>query len=185
VTNVAGNGSYGYTGDGEPATSAELSWVGGIALGPTGNIFIADSGNCAIREVNVRTGIITSLVGVPLHPWQGTCGLSGFGGRASAASIRTPFGIYVDGSGNVFFSDNGNQMVDVVAAKNGKLYQVAGSFTGTSGNGNYSGDGGPSIDATLYSPDGITFDSSGNLYIADQQNSAVRKVTKPAAAYIP
>jgi len=185
VSNVAGNGSYGYTGDGGPAIDAELSWVGGIAVGPTGNIFIADSGNCAIRKVNVKTGIITSLVGVPLHPWQGTCGLTGLGGPASAASIRSPFGIYVDAGGNVFFSDNGDHMVDVIAVKDGKLYQVAGSYTGTNGNGGFSGDGGPSIDATLYNPDGITLDSSGNLYIADQSNGAIRKVTKPAAAYIP
>jgi hypothetical protein len=85
LTVVAGTGSFGYTGDGGPAVQATLAWTGGIALDLQGNIYIADSGNCAIRKIDAGTGIITSLVGAPQHPWQGTCGLGGYGGPASAS----------------------------------------------------------------------------------------------------
>ena len=95
ITVVAGNGGYGYTGDGGPAVSATLAYAASVAVDSGGNLYIADTGNCAIRKVNAATGMITSLVGVPLHPWQGTCGLSGDGGPASAALINLPTGLTV------------------------------------------------------------------------------------------
>jgi sugar lactone lactonase YvrE len=181
LTVVAGNGNFGYAGDGGPAVNAELSWTGGIALDLQGNIYIADSGNCAIRKIDAGTRIITSLVGVPQHPWQGTCGLGGYGGPASAALIQTPFGIAVDRSGNVFFSDENNSLVDVIAT-NGNLYVVAGSYANGSGIHNFTGDGGLAVNATLDEPNGIALDSTGNLYIADYNNSTVRKVIQPDGA---
>jgi hypothetical protein len=184
LTIVAGNGSFGYTGDGGLAIDAELAWAGGIALDSLGNIYIADSGNCAIRKITAATGIITSLVGSPLHPWQGTCGLGGYGGPASAALINTPYGIAVDGSGNVFFSDRNNSLVSVIAAANGNFYLVAGSYANGQGNGNFTGDGGPAVNTTLDGPLGVRLDSAGNLYIADYNNSTVREVIQPAAAFI-
>jgi DNA-binding beta-propeller fold protein YncE len=178
LTVVAGNGNFGYSGDGGSALQATFAWMAGIALDLQGNIYIADSGNCAIRKIDANTKIVTSLVGVPQHPWQGTCGLGGYGGPASTALIQSPWGIAVDGSGNVFFSDENNSLVDVIAT-DGNLYVVAGSYAGR---GNFTGDGGSAVNATFDQPEGITLDSTGNLYIADYSNSTVRKVIQPAGA---
>ena len=90
LTLVAGSGVYGYTGDGSPAVSANLSFADGVAVDKSGNIYIADTNNCAIRKVTVSTSIITSLVGAPSTPWAGTCGLGGDGGPATAALINKP-----------------------------------------------------------------------------------------------
>ncbi len=180
VSVVAGAGSYGYAGDGGPAISANLSWLPGLALDSQGNIYVADAGNCAIREVNVATGIINSLVGSPSSPWSGNCGLAGDGGPASAALIKNPFGISIDPSGNIFFSDNGNNLVRMISAASGNIYTVAGSYANGNGIFGYSGDGGPAVNATLAYPLGVTADASGNLYINDNENFSVRLVTQPA-----
>ena len=96
LTVVAGSGTYGYTGDSGPATSANLGFADGVAVDKLGNIYIADTNNCAIRKVTASTGIITSLVGAPSTPWAGTCGLGGDGGPATAALINKPWGLTVD-----------------------------------------------------------------------------------------
>lgn len=180
VSIVAGTGSYGYTGDGGPAVNANLSWLPGLALDGQGNIYISDSGNCAIREVNVSTGLISSLVGSPSSPWSGSCGLAGDGGPASAALIKNPFGISLDPSGNIFFSDNGNNLIRMISAASGNIYTVAGSYANGNGIFGYSGDGGPATSATLAYPLGVTTDAAGNLYINDNENFSVRFVTQPA-----
>lgn len=143
VSVVAGTGNYGYTGDGGPATSATLSWLPGLALDAQNNIFVADAGNCAIREISATTGNITSLVGSPSSPYSGNCGLSGVGGPASAAVVNTPFGIALDGSGNIFFSDRSNNLIWAISAASGNIDVVAGSYANGSGIYGYSGDGGP------------------------------------------
>jgi trimeric autotransporter adhesin len=181
VSVVAGTGSYGYAGDGGPAQNANLSWLPGLALDSQGNIYIADSGNCAIREVNAATGIITSLVGSPSTPLSGNCGLAGDRGPASAALIKSPFGISIDPSGNIFFCDTGNNLVRMISAASGNIYTVAGSYTNGNGVFGYSGDGGPAVSSTLADPYGVTASASGNLYISDNENFAVREVTQPAA----
>jgi hypothetical protein len=185
LTVVAGNGSYGYSGDGGPALNATLSWLPGLAVDGEGNLYIADNGNCAIRKVTVKTGTITSLVGTPTSAWSGACGLAGDGGPASAALIHSPFGVSVDASGDVFLADNGNNLVRMIAASNGNIYTVAGSYANGSGIYGYSGDGGPAVNAALADPQGITVDPAGNLYIDDSQNFVVRMVTQPATAALP
>ena len=177
LTLVAGNGTYGYTGDGGPAVNAQLSWVEGVAVDGSDNVYISDTGNCAIRKVTASTGMITSLVGVPLHPWQGTCGLGGDGGPANAGLINDPWGLVVDPYGNVFFADSGNNLIRVISA-GGILSTVAGSYANGVGTYGYSGDGGPATAATLSDPAHLTLDADGNLYFADTENFVIRKVSE-------
>jgi sugar lactone lactonase YvrE len=185
ITLVAGTGNYGYTGDGGKAVDANFSWILGVALDSDDNVYITDSGNCAIRKVTASTGVITSLVGVPASAWSGTCGLSGDGGPASSAQIRTTEGVAVDKNGNVFLSDTGNDLVRVIAASNGKIYTVAGSYANGGSISGYTGNGGPATKATLFAPQGVAIDSAGDLYFSETDNFVVRKVTQPVTAFVP
>lgn len=177
LTVVAGSGTYGYTGDGGPALSANLGFADSIAVDKRGNIYIADTTNCAIRKVTVSTGIITSLVGVPSTPWAGTCGLGGDGGPAAAALIKQPSGLAVDTYGNIFFADSPNNLIRVISA-GGIMSTVAGSYTNGVGNTGYSGDGGPAVNAYLCSPYNPALDGNGNLYFADNGNFVIREVSQ-------
>ena len=177
LTVVAGTGTYGYTGDGGLAVSANLSFADGVAVDKLGNIYIADTNNCAIRKVTASTGIITSLVGAPSTPWAGTCGLGGDGGPAAAALINHPWGLAVDAYGNIFFADNGNNLIRAISAS-GIMSTVAGSYTNGVGNTGYSGDGGPAVNADLCSPYNPALDANGNLYFADNGNFVIRKVSQ-------
>lgn len=177
LTVVAGSGNYGYTGDGGPATSANLGFADGIAVDKLGNIYIADTTNCAIRKVTATTGIITSLVGAPSTPWAGTCGLAGDGGPASAALINKPWGLTVDQYGSIFFADNGNNLIRAIST-GGMMSTVAGSYTNGVGNSGYSGDGGPAVAALLEDPVNPALDVEGNLYFADEDNFVIRKVSQ-------
>lgn len=102
---------------------------------------------------------------------QGLAGFAGDGGQASAARLSTPYGIWVDASGTLFFADGGNNRVRKVTV-GGIISTVAGS--GTAG---YSGDGGPATSARLSTPGRVVADAAGNLYISDDQNHCIRKVT--------
>lgn len=164
ITTVAGNGTYGFSGDGELATSASLNCPRGVAVDSSGNLYIADSGNNRIRKVEASTGIITTVVG------NGTAAYAGDGGQATAASIRYPLGIAVDYSGNLYIADTNNFRVRKIAVGTGIITTIAGN-----GSFSFSGDGGPATSAGL-SPVAVTLDSGGNLYIAENINNRIRKV---------
>ncbi|MGA2177433.1 MAG: PKD domain-containing protein [Verrucomicrobiota bacterium] len=163
ITTVAGNGTDGYSGDGGPATNAELYSPGGVAVDAFGNLFIADNGNNRIRKVGTN-GIITTVAG------DGTAGYSGDGSAATNAELRNPCAVAVDASGNLFIADESNQRIRKVGTS-GIITTVAGN--GTDG---YSGDGGPATNAELYSPCDVAVDASGNLFIVDESNQRIRKV---------
>ena len=165
ITTIAGNGYQGNSGDGGPAINAEMIWPEGIAVDSGGNIYIPDSTNNVVREVSGSTGIITTIAGT------GSQGYSGDGGAATSAELNTPMGVAVDASGNVYIADAGNNRIRKIAVSSGMITTVVG--TGAAG---YSGDGGAATGAELWDPLGITFDSAGNLYIADTQNSVIREV---------
>ncbi len=163
VSTVAGGHGYGYTGDGGPATSAQFGQTYGIAIDDTGNLYIADAGNHAVRKIDTF-GVINTIAGT------GVAGSLGDGGPAVTATLDSPYTVAVDRSGNVFITDYGNnkiRMVDVT----GTISTVAG--LGTYG---YTGDGSLAIGAELNAPKGIAVDTVGNLYIADADNNVVRKV---------
>ncbi|MGD0497335.1 MAG: putative Ig domain-containing protein, partial [Bryobacteraceae bacterium] len=164
ITTVAGNGTSGYSGDGGPATSAQLNFPYGLAADASGNLYIADSNNQRIRKVSA-SGIITTVAG------NGTSGYAGDGGPAISAQLNFPYGLAVDTSGNLYIADSSNQRIRKVSAS-GVITTVAGN--GTYG---YSGDGGPATSSQLWGPRGVAVDASGsNLYIADEGSHRVRLV---------
>lgn len=158
ITTVAGNGTYGYTGDGGQATSATLSYPYNIAVDKNGNLYIADRANYVIRMVT-PAGIISTVAG------NNSSGYSGDGGAATSAQLGDPAGVAVDGSGNLYIADSTNQVVRKMNSA-GIISTFAGS--GISG---YTGDGGPATSAELSSPYGLGVDNKGDVFITD--NSAV------------
>ncbi len=171
ITTVAGNGTAGSGGDGGPATSATLNNPLGVSVDSAGNLYIADTYNHKIREVN-STGTIATLAGNGTTQGNGSGSYSGDGGPAIAAGLNYPYAVAFDASGNFYIPDSANNRIRVVNAST----QIITTFVGTGVIG-YSGDGGPAAQAQLYSPSGIAFDPAGNLYIADTQNNRVRKVS--------
>ena len=168
ITSVAGlAGHFGYSGDGGPATSAQLSWPKDIALDAVGNLYIADTGNNRIRMVT-SAGEITTIAGTGAPGYNGA-GYGGDGGPAVGANLNFPSGVAVDPSGNVYIADTYNFRVRKIAPS-GIITTLVGN--GTQGR---SGDGGAAVEAQLTGPVGLKRDSAGNLYIAD--GSSVRMVT--------
>ena len=168
ITAVAGTGTYAaFDGDGGPATSARLSNPTDVAVDSIGNLLIADTGNNRVRRVDT-SGIITTVAGT------GTGGFSGDGGAGTSAALFSPSRVAVDGGGNVFIVDFGNQRIRRVAASTGIITTLAGN-----GEAGYSGDGGPATSAALKSPTGLALDTGGNLLIADTGNNRIRKVNGP------
>jgi sugar lactone lactonase YvrE len=168
----------GYTGDGGPAVDAQLSFPVALAFDAQGNLYISDHGNDAIRKVDMQTGIITTVAGVgPSDTWvkgpwvPGIQSKGGDGGPATQAVLESPRGITFDAQGNLYIADRDHDAIRKVDT-NGIMTTVAG--TGQRG---YSGDGGPATRAKLNRPDGVVFDAAGNMYIDDENNSRVRKVT--------
>jgi len=165
ITTVVGTaGQGGFSGDGGPATKAQIQGPAGIAVDRSGNLYIADYGNNRIRMVTASTGIITTIAG------SNTTGFSGDGGPATKATFWLPTGIAVDSSGNVFIADTYDHVIRMINTS-GIIRTVAGS-----NQGGYGGDNGPATKADLLAPQGVTLDASGNLYIADTANQRIRYV---------
>ncbi len=163
ITTAAGTGEHGYSGDGGQATAAQINSPYGMAVDDSGNLYIADLGNHRIRKVD-PAGVISTVAGT------GERGYSGDGDTATAARLYQPFGVAVDGSGNLYIADTGNNRIRKVDPA-GLISPIAGT-----GRRSYDGDGGPATAAQIASPSGVAADDSGNLYIADTANSRVRKV---------
>jgi uncharacterized protein (TIGR03437 family) len=154
----------GFSGDGGPAPSAVFSYPLDVAVDPSGDVFITDSGNQRVRKV-LPTGVISTVAG------NGLYGFSGDGGPATLANLNSPFAAVLDAHGNLFLSDTVNNRIREVSPT-GIISTVAGN--GTRG---FSGDEGPALSAALDTPKGIAFDASGNLYIVDSYNFRVRIVS--------
>ena len=162
ITTVAGNGTFGFSGDNGPATSAQLNYPAGAAVDSAGNLYIADAFNGRIRKVS--NGLITTVAG------NGMLGFGGDNGPATSAQLNYPSGIDVDSAGNLYIADTGNQRIRKVS--NGVITTVAGN--GTFG---FSGDNFLATSAQLNGPYGVAVDSAGNFYIADTNNQRIRKVS--------
>jgi len=172
ITTIAGNETTGYSGDGGPATKAQLNTPQGVALDHSGNIYIADGGNDRIRMVNTQ-GIITTIAGNGFGVAQQSGGYSGDGGPAINAELFNPTDVSIDASGNIYIEDTYNYCIRVVNTKD-----IISTIVGIGKYGD-SGDGGPAIMATLGdSWVGMALDNSGNIYITDLYNNKVRVVYK-------
>lgn len=163
ITTVVGNGTPGFSGDGAAATEAQVNFPAAIARSAAGTLYIADTFNIRIRTVQ-SDGIIRTVAGT------GTRGFTGDGAAATSAQISSPYGVAVDGAGNIYFSDSQNNIVRRVTAS-GTISKIAG--TGVQG---YGGDGGNAVDALLNLPTGLAVDSAGNVYVADTQSHRVRRI---------
>ena len=164
ITTVAGNGTFGATGDTGPATAATLGSPQDIAVASNGDIFISDSYNNTIRKVTASDGKINKIAGT------GTANYTGDTGAALSATLNFPNGLALDSSGNLYIADTGNSVIRKITGLN--IDTVAGN--GTPG---YLGDTGPAKAAEINQPYFVTVASNGDLFIADTFNYVIRKVT--------
>jgi len=168
ITTVAGNGTYGYGGDGGLAVQAQLNYPSGVAVGPDGGIYIADNDNHRIRRVG-PDGIITTVAGVD------TWGYSGDGGPATQAELYYPWGVSFGRDGSLYIADAYNHVIRRLGP-DGIITTVAGSADGCPLSTLPCGDGGPATQAQLAFPHGVAVGPDGSIYIADYENHRIRRV---------
>jgi YVTN family beta-propeller protein len=162
ITTIAGNGVFGYSGDGGPALSASIGQPFKMTYDSAGNLYFAQVGNCVIRKV-ATTGTISTVAG------NGTCGFGGDNGSATAAQLNLPRGVAFDSSGNLYISDTNNHRIRKVTPAG-----IITTFAGTGGLG-CAGDGGPALSAAVGNPHGLKV-RNNVLYIANGGCSRVRAV---------
>ncbi len=228
MTTVAGCGRKGYSGDGGPATEAELNEPYEVRFDADGNMYFVEMQNAVVRRVDAETGIINTIAGT------GKAGYSGDGGPATKATFRQPHSIALDGRGGLYIADIGNHRIRRVDLKTGIVDTVVGTgerklpesgkpakgqpifgpralfidgntmwialregntiwrmnlndgiihhVAGTGAKG-YTGDGGPAAKATFNGPKGVAVGSNGKVYVADTENQTIRAID-PAAGTI-
>jgi sugar lactone lactonase YvrE len=176
IFTIAGlHGQAGYTGDGGEAAAAKLGFVTGIALDAFGNIYLTDAAAAVIRKISITTGNISTVAGV----YVGINAVDpspdfGEGKVASAVHIGYANGIAVGPSGTIYFCDGANNAVRKINPNTNIVTSLVGYPSHAQG---YSGDGGPSTDARVFNPYDVAVDKNENIYIADSENNAVRKIT--------
>jgi surface antigen len=170
VTTVAGNGIYGYSGDGGPATSASLSDPQGIVFDPIGYLVIADTFNHRLRKVDLGTGIITTIAGT------GNAGFTGENVPATKADLNSPRGIAIDKNSDLYLADSGNHVIRKLTKQADGTYII----NTVAGNGvaGVPGENVTALGTSLNTPSDVAVDSSLQLYITDQGNGAVRFCNK-------
>jgi trimeric autotransporter adhesin len=190
----AGTGVAGYDGEGLAARSSALNQPSGIAVDPSGNLYIADTANCRVRMVPVTTG---PLFGQPMSAGRlysiagtGVCGSAARGGPANAAQLWNPLAVALDGQGNVFVADGGDQTVLELATASGDDYGTligAGDIApvvGAGSHGLYLQDGLSATGAAseLNDPRGVALGSDGTLFITDGSMHVIRVVPSATTA---
>ena len=165
ISTFAGTGVLGFSGDGGPATSAQINDPYGVVRGPDGAIWFCEHAGHRIRRI-APDGTISTVAGT------GEKGYTGDGGPATQATFNLPHELRFDDAGNVFIADTGNNVVRRIEIKTGIISTIAG---GPKQSG-YAGDGGPAVAASLRGPHSIQFGPDGTLYICDVGNHAIRTV---------
>jgi hypothetical protein len=169
ITTVAGtgftnpDGSGGYSGDNGQAVDAELNYPHAVAFDSSGNMYIPDSANNRIREVNIA-GVITTFAGT------GAQGFSGDDALATNAELYSPSAVAIDPADNLYIGDTQNNRVRKVSSLTGDINTIAGN-----GIGKFTGDNGPATKAGIYGPYGLYLDGLGNLFIADYFDHRIRE----------
>jgi len=186
IITIAGNGTCGFSGDGGPATSAQLGDISGLALDGASHLAIVNNSidNCRIRQVDLSSHTITTVAG------NGTCGFAGDGGPATSAQLglgdATVPSMFVwsdvafDSSGNLYIADIFNCRIREVSG--GNIMTIAGSGATGFTCGAYGGDGGPATSARLNQPSSVAVDADGSVLIGELGGCRVRKVMPPSAA---
>ena len=167
ISTIAGNGTFGYSGDGGLATAAEVNQPAGLAMDGAGNVYFADSGSDIVRRIDAVSGVITTVAGVPQ-----TMGDSGDGGAATSATLGSPEAVAFDAAGDLYIADTGNGVIREVDAATGVISTVA----GVAGSQGYNGEG-TATTAELNFPWGVTVGPDNSLYIADTYNNRIRRVS--------
>ena len=160
IQTIAGTGIPGTLGDNGTATQARLAYPVSVAVDSAGNVYIGEE--YGIRKINSATQIISTIVGL---------GNTVVDGPALTSAVGSTLGLAVDAEGDVYVADGDNDVVRVIIGTNIK------TIAGTAGKAGFGGDGGTGAAALLNEPVGITLDSSGNLYVADQDNDRIREIT--------
>jgi hypothetical protein len=188
ITTIAGNlggtvcgSSSDAVGDGCVATQATLNLPEGVTLDANANVYIADTNNHRIREINAATGAISTIAGTGFTNPNGTGGYNGDGIAATSARLNFPYAVAFDAAGDMYIPDSANQRVRKVIAVGGVIAPSSNILT-LAGTGNA---GATPCTATpvaanladVWSPSGVAVDPAGNVYIAESQNAAIRKVS--------
>ena len=165
ISTTAGNGVAGSTGDGGPATAAQINDPYGVIRGPDGALWFCEHAGHSIRKIGTD-GTISTVAGT------GEKGYEGDGGSARQAAFNLPHELRFDAAGNLFIADTGNNAIRRIDAQTGVITTIAG---GPDRRG-YSGDGGPAAEATFKGPHSIQFAPDGSLYVCDVGNHAIRRI---------
>jgi len=174
ITTFVGTGSPAFGGDGGPAASASLNSPAAVALDDAGNVYIADYLNDRVRMVTAQSGRISTIAGNGQH---GDLDPGRDGVPATSVRLGWPSGLAVAGTGNLYLSDHHNNVVRVVDLRSGLIRRIAG--TGQHSDDNPTGDGGAATAAPLGFPMGLVLDASGDVYVADMHNNAIRRIASP------
>lgn len=168
---IAGTGQCTYDGDG-PATQHSLCQVADIAVDASGNVFIADI--CLVREVDTN-GNMKTIAGYVTPQNVPECLFNG-DGPATTAAVNTPSAIALDGQGNLYIADTGNDRLRVLSLANSTITTVAGSGMLLNGQCIFDGDG-PALQHSLCAPNGVALDASGNVFVIDSGNVRIREIS--------
>ncbi len=167
VSTIAGNGTAGTSGDGGPATAAQISQPVGMTIDVSGNLYVAEYGGHRIRKIT-PAGIISTVAGT-------ISGYAGDGGSATDARLSFPTDVAVDAAGNIYISDYNYGYVRKV--------NTSGIISTFAGGGSSYADGIPATDAALWANNGVCVDAAGNVYIADMNHNRICKVTTAGLCY--
>jgi streptogramin lyase len=165
ISTIAGMGKAGFSGDGGPATKAEMKSPHSIQFSPDGALYICDIGNHRIRKVDMKTGLITTFAGT------GERKPTPDGGKITGAPLNGPRAIDFDAQGDMWLALREGNKVFRLDMKSSAIQHVAG--TGKTG---FTGNGGPAKEATLSGPKGIAIAPDGNVYLADTESNSIRMI---------
>ena len=174
IQTIVGTGASGFSGDGGPASAAQLTTPNSIFVTRSGNLLISDSGNNRIRQVTASDGVIQTIIG------NGVPTFTGDGGSAVNASINWPTSAISDELGNLYVADRGNQRIRRVDVVTRAISTIIGR-----GDVGFAGDGVSATASPLSAPTGLAIDPAGTVYFSDRDNRRVRKIVNVTADKIP